>query len=68
MDVQAGSLVRTIAGKEISEFVGKIVSELQTELTSVVGELVSASVSAPGVFKLENRLAECVRESAQKVL
>ena len=70
MDVQikAGSLVRTIAGNEISGIVGKIVSKLQAELTSIVAEFVSADIAALGMLKLENRLAECVRESARKIL
>lgn len=70
MDVQVkvGSLIRTIAEQEISGVVGKIVSQLQTELTSVAVELLSAGVSAPSMFKLENRLAQCVRESARKIL
>ncbi len=70
MDVQvkAGSLVRTIVDQEISGIVGKIVSQLQTELTSVVAGFLSTGVSASGMLKLENRLAECVRESARKIL
>lgn len=40
MDVQvkAGSLVRTIVDREISRIVGKIVSQLQSEMTSVVSD------------------------------
>ena len=70
MDVQvkAGSLVRTIVDQEISGIVGKIVSQLQTELTSVVAGFLSAGISASGMLKLENRLAECFREAARKIL
>ncbi len=48
MDVQvkAGSLVRTIVDQEISGIVRKIVSPLQTELTSVVAGFLSTGVSA----------------------
>jgi hypothetical protein len=70
MDVQvkAGSLVRTITDRGISGTVGKIVSHLRTELTSVVAGFLSSGISASGMLKLENRLAECVRESAGQIL
>ncbi len=70
MDVQvkAGSLVRTIAEREIFGIVGKIVSKLQSEMTSFVSDFVAAGISAASMHKLENRLAECTRESARKIL
>ena len=70
MDVQvkAGSLVRTITEQEIFEIVGKIVAQLRSELTSVLTSFSSVGVSAAGMLKLENRLAESIRESARKVL
>ncbi len=67
MDVQvkAGSLVRTIVDREISGMVGKIVSQLQSEMTSIVSKIVSnflsEGISAAGMHKLENHLAECSR-------
>ena len=70
MDVQvkARCLVRTIVDREISGMVGKIVSQLQSEMTSVVSDFLSAGISAAGMHKLENHLAECTRESARKIL
>jgi len=70
MDVQvkAGSLVRTIAQREISSFIDKIHSQLQTELAAVIQSFLSAGISAAGMFALENRLSECVREAARKIL
>lgn len=70
MDVQvkAGSLVRTIAEREIFGIVGKIVTQLRTELTSTIAGFLSTGITAMGMFKLENRLAETVRESARKIL
>lgn len=70
MDVQVkvGSLIRTITEQEISEIVRKIVAQLEVNLTSVLSGFLSAGVSAVGMLKLENRLAESVRESARKIL
>ncbi len=70
MDVQvkAGSLVSTIVDREFSGMLGKIVSQLQSEMTSVVSDFLSEGISAAGMLKLENRLAEIVRESARKIL
>jgi hypothetical protein len=70
MDVQvkAGSLIRTIVDREISGMVGKIVSQLQSEMTSIVSNFLSSGISAAGMHKLENHLAECTRESARKIL
>lgn len=50
MDVQvkAGSLVRTILHHEISGMVGKIVSQLHSEMTSVVSDFLSAAL--PGTL------------------
>lgn len=70
MDVQvkAGSLVRTIGEREIFGIDWKIVSQLQSEMTSVVSNFVAAGISAAGMHKLENLLAECTRESSRKIL
>lgn len=70
MDVQvkAGSLVRTIAEHEISKLIGKVLSPLQTEVAGVIQSFLSTGISAAGMFALENRLAECVREAARKIL
>ena len=70
MDVQvkAGSLVRTIAEREISGIVEEIVCQLREELTSIIVDFLSAGISAVGMFEFESRLAECVRELARKIL
>lgn len=57
VQVTAGSLVRTIVGREISGMIGQIVSQLQTEVTPVVAGFLSAGISASRMLELENRLA-----------
>ena len=53
MDVQvkAGSLVRTIAEREIFSAVGKIVLQMWSELTSVIADFLTAGISAVGMHK-----------------
>jgi hypothetical protein len=70
MDVQvkAGSLVRTIAEREISSVIDKVLAQLGIELASAIQEHLSAGISAAGMFAMENRFAEIVREAARKVI
>ncbi len=66
--VKAGSLVRTIAEKEISNSVTEFAAELTSKVVELVRDFVSGAVSAARMFTLENRLANCVREFARKVI
>ena len=66
--VKAGSLVHTIADKEISRSVTEFIDELASEVAELIRGFVSGGVSAASTFTLENLLANCVREFARKVI
>lgn len=66
--VKAGSLVRTIAKREISRSVTEFTADLACEVVELIRDFLSGGVSASSTFAMENSLANSVRELARKVM